>query len=316
MIMLRITIRRFLYAVPILLGVTVIVFLLVNVLPGDPTAAILGDNATPAARAQVAQMLGLNQPLPIRYVHWLGQILTGDLGYSPYRERTVASLLGQAIGNTAALATVSAVFGLVGGVLLGYIAGRRPGGLIDRAISVVSLSGLSIPSFFLAMLMLMLFSVNLRWFPSSGTGMDISFVAFFPHVVLPMVAGSLTTQAITARVARASIIEAERSDYVQTLRAKGLSERKVAGHILKNAISPVLTTAGLQIGYLLGGSVLIETIFDWPGIGMLVYNAITTRDLIVVQGATLVIALTFVLVNLIVDLLQAAIDPRLRRAIH
>lgn len=314
--MLRITIRRFLYALPILLGVTVIVFLLVNVLPGDPTAAILGDNATPSARAQIAQVLGLNQPLPVRYVHWLGQIVTGNLGYSPYRERTVASLLEQAVGNTAALAAASAVFGLVGGVLLGYIAGRRPGGLIDRGISAISLSGLSIPSFFLAIVMLMLFSVNLRWFPSAGTGIDIGFVAFFPHVVLPMVAGSLTTQAITARVARASIMEAERSDYVQTLRAKGLPERKIAGHILKNAISPVLTTAGLQIGYLLGGSVLIETIFDWPGIGMLVYDAITTRDLIVVQGATLVIALTFVLVNLIVDLLQATIDPRLRRAIH
>lgn len=314
--MLRLSIRRLLYAVPILLGVTVIVFLLVNVLPGDPAAAILGDNATPAARVQVARMLGLNQPLPLRYLHWLGQILGGNLGYSPYRERTVASLLEQAVGNTAALAAASAVFGLAGGVLLGYLAGRRPGGLIDRAISVVSLSGLSIPSFFLAIVMLMLFSVNLRWFPSSGTGMDVGFVPFFPHVFLPMVAGSLTTQAITARVARASIMEAERSDYVQTLRAKGLGERKIAGHILKNAISPVLTTAGLQIGYLLGGSVLIETIFDWPGIGMLVYNAISTRDLIVVQGATLVIALTFVLVNLLVDLLQATIDPRLRRAIH
>jgi peptide/nickel transport system permease protein len=146
--------------------------------------------------------------------------------------------------------------------------------------------------------------------------LDVSFVAFFPHVVLPLIAGSLTTLAITTRVTRASIVATEGSDFVQTLRAKGLAGTQISRHILKNAISPVLTTSGLQVGYLLGGSILIETIFSWPGIGMLVFNAITTRDLIVVQGATLVVALTFVVVNLIVDLLQATIDPRLRRAVH
>src|SRR5882757_1592193 len=314
--MLRIAIQRLVMAIPILIGVTVIVFLLVNVLPGDPAAAILGDNATPAARVQIAHQLGLDQPLPLRYLHWLGQILSGNLGYSPYRQRPVADLLTQAVGNTLALATASALVGLLGGVVLGFIAGRRRGTPTDRVISIVGLSGLSIPSFFLAVVLLMIFSANLRWFPAAGTGLDVSFVAFFPHVVLPLIAGSLTTLAITTRVTRASIVETEGSDFVLTLQAKGLARGQISRHVLKNAISPVLTTSGLQVGYLLGGSILIETIFSWPGIGMLVYNAITTRDLIVVQGATLVVALTFVVVNLIVDLLQATIDPRLGRAVR
>jgi peptide/nickel transport system permease protein len=314
--MIRIAIRRLFLAIPILLGVTVVVFLLVNVLPGDPAAAILGDNATPAAAEQVRHQLGLDQPLPVRYLHWLGQILSGNLGYSPYRQRPVADLLAQAVGNTLALAVASAVVGLLGGVALGFVAGRRRGSWTDRVISLFSLSGLSIPSFFLAVVMLMIFSAYLRWFPAAGTGLDIGFVAFFPHVTLPLVAGSLTTLAITTRVTRASIVQTEGADFVQTLRAKGLGNRKIAWHVLKNAISPVLTTSGLQVGYLLGGSVLIETIFSWPGIGMLVYNAVTTRDLIVVQGATLVVAVTFVVVNLVVDLLQAAIDPRLRQMVH
>jgi peptide/nickel transport system permease protein len=313
--MLRISIRRMITAVPILFGVTVIVFLLVNVLPGDPAAAILGDNATPAAVAQIRHQLGLDQSLPVRYLHWLGRIVSGDLGYSPYRQRPVADLLAQAWGNTLALAACSALVGLVGGVALGFVAGSRRGRWLDRVISLFSLSGLSVPSFFLAVVLMMIFSANLRWFPAAGTGLDMGFIAFFPHVVLPLAAGSLTTLAITARVTRASIVETYGSDFVQTLRAKGLRSAQIARHVVKNAISPVLTTSGLQIGYLLGGSVLIETIFSWPGMGMLVFDAITTRDLIVVQGVTLVIALTFVVANLIVDLLQATIDPRLRRAV-
>ena len=175
--MLRIAIRRLIMAVPILIGVTVVVFLLVNVLPGDPAAAILGDNATPAARVQIAHQLGLDQPLPLRYLHWLGQILSGNLGYSPYRQRPVADLLTQAVGNTLALAASSALVGLLGGVVLGFIAGRRRGTLPDRVISMFALSGLSIPSFFLAVVMLMIFSAYLRWFPAAGTGLDVSFPA-------------------------------------------------------------------------------------------------------------------------------------------
>jgi|HigsolmetaAR202D_1030399.scaffolds.fasta_scaffold25243_2 peptide/nickel transport system permease protein len=311
--MLRIIVRRLLLAIPILLGVTVIVFLLMNVLPGDPTASFVTEDTPPEVKEQIRHELGLDKPLPVRYLRWLGDTLSGDLGYSPYRKREVLDLLSQAWSNTAVLAGASALFGLVGGVVLGFVAGIRRNRLADRLISVFSLTGLSVPSFFLAIVMLIVFSTRLGWLPTSGTGLDDG--TFLKHLIMPMIAGGLATLAITARVTRASIIETYSADFVQTLRAKGLGNVQVFRHVFKSAISPVLTTSGLQVGYLLGGSVLIETIFAWPGMGMLVFNAISSRDLLVVQGATLLIALTFVLVNLVVDLVQASIDPRLRRAI-
>lgn len=278
--MFRTALRRLMLAVPILIGVSIIVFLLMNVLPGDP--------AHPRSRPT----------LPIRYVKWLGDALTGNLGYSPYRRREVSSLLQQAWGNTFILAAVSA-------------AGIRRGKPVDRVASFVSLSGLSIPSFFLAIVLLTVFAGRLKWFPSGGIDMT-SLQGSVEHLVLPVLSASLVTLAITARVTRAAIVDISGADFVETLRAKGLSRSQTLRHIGKNALSPVLTTSGLQIGALLGGSVLVETIFRWPGMGLLVYNAISSRDLLVVQGATLVIALTFVIVNLIVDLVQAAIDPRMR----
>ncbi|MEQ4204348.1 ABC transporter permease [Actinopolymorpha sp. B17G11] len=313
--MLAIALRRTAMAIPILLGVTVIIFLLMTVLPGDPAAAFIGDDSSKEEIARIRSDLGLDDPLPVRYAHWLGDAVSGDLGYSPYRRREVTDLLGQAWVNTAVLAGCSAVFGLTLGVVLGFAAGVRRGSLTDRLISSFSLTGLSIPSFFLAVLMLILFSATLNVLPSGGAVLDEGPVEFLRHLLMPMIAGSLATVAITARVTRASIVETYGADFVQTLRAKGLGTVDTIRHVLKNAISPVLTTSGLQIGYLLGGSVLVETIFRWPGMGLLVFNAISARDLLVVQGATLVIALTFVLVNLVVDLMQATIDPRLRRAV-
>jgi len=309
--MIRTAVRRLLMAIPILIGVSVIVFLLMNVLPGDPAAAFLSDDSTPAARLAIRHTLGLDQPLPVRYVTWLGDALSGNLGYSPYRRREVSSLLQQAWGNTFILAAVSAAFGLLAGVALGFVAGIRRGKPVDRVASFVSLSGLSIPSFFLAIVLLTVFAGRLKWFPSGGIDMG-SLAGAVSHLVLPVLSASLVTLAITARVTRAAIVDISGADFVETLRAKGLSRSQTLRHIGKNALSPVLTTSGLQIGALLGGSVLVETIFRWPGMGLLVYNAISSRDLLVVQGATLVIALTFVVVNLIVDLVQAAIDPRMR----
>lgn len=313
--MLALIVRRSLMALPILLGVTVIVFLLMTVLPGDPAAAFLAEDATPEEQAAVREELGLDDPLPVQYVRWLGDTLSGELGWSPFRRRDVASLLSQAWVNTAILATASAVVGLAGGIALGTAAALRRGRLTDRLISTFSLTGLSVPSFFLAIVMLIVFSANLGWLPSSGTGRDEGLASLARHLVMPMVAGSLGTLAITARVTRASVIETYGADFVQTLRAKGLSSFQILRHVGKNSLSPVLTTSGLQIGNLLGGAVLIETIFRWPGIGTLVYNAISARDLLVVQGATLVVALTFVVMNLVVDIVQAVIDPRLRRAV-
>ncbi|MBO0812173.1 MAG: ABC transporter permease, partial [Microlunatus sp.] len=313
--MLRIIIRRIGLAIPILLGVSIIVFLLMQVLPGNEESQLLSEDSTDAERAQLAHRLGLDQPLPLRYLHWLGQALHGDLGYSLIRQRDVTDLIAQAWANTAVLALVSAAFGITLGLILGYIAGTRRGSLIDRIVGVASLAGLSIPSFFLAIVLLAVFASWLRILPSGGATFDAGPVIAIRSLILPVLSGSLITMAITARVTRASIVDVLGEDFVETLRAKGLTEWEVRRHVLRNAISPVLTTSGVQIGALLGGSVLVETIFRWPGMGLLVFNAISSRDLIVVQGATLVIALTFVLINLAVDLVQATIDPRVRGAV-
>ncbi|GAA1653499.1 ABC transporter permease [Kribbella alba] len=313
--MLRVAILRIGMAVPILFGVSVIVFLLMNVLPGSAEAGLVSDDMSAAERQAIRDELGLNDPLPLRYLHWLGDAMQGNLGYSAQRRRDVSDLLIQAWSNTAVLAIVSAVFGISIGLWLGYVAGTRRGSFIDRITAVLSLSGLSIPSFFLAIILLAVFAGGLRILPSGGATLDQGLWTAIRSLVLPVLSGSLITMAITARVTRASIVDVAGSDFVETLRAKGLSEFEVRRHILRNAISPVLTTSGVQIGALLGGSVLVETIFRWPGMGLLVFTAISARDLLVVQGATLVIAVTFVLVNLVVDLLQAWIDPRVRGAV-
>jgi peptide/nickel transport system permease protein len=313
--MLRVAIIRIGMAVPILFGVSVIVFLLMNVLPGSAEAGLVSDDMSAAERQAIRNELGLNDPLPVRYLHWLGNALQGNLGYSAQRRRDVSDLLLQAWSNTAVLAIVSALFGITLGLWLGYVAGTRRGSLIDRITALLSLSGLSIPSFFLAIILLAVFAGGLRLLPSGGATLDQGLWTAIRSLVLPVLSGSLITMAITARVTRASIVDVAGSDFVETLRAKGLSEFEVRRHILRNAISPVLTTSGVQIGALLGGSVLVETIFRWPGMGLLVFTAISARDLLVVQGATLVIAVTFVLVNLVVDLIQAWIDPRVRGAV-
>jgi peptide/nickel transport system permease protein len=314
--MSRVILRRVALAVPALFGVTVLVFLLMQVLPGDPAAGLLSPGATPQARAIVSHELGLDKPLPVRYEKWLVNVSHGDFGYSVQRERSVGSLLKQAWWNTAVLALVTALFGLIAGTAIGIVAAIYRGRWIDRLLSIFTLAGLSVPSFWLAIILLILFSAQWHLLPASGTGVDQGGGTYqlFRHLIMPVVAGGLVTLGITARVTRASTVEAFEADFVGTLRAKGLNSYQVLWHVVKNALNPILTTSGLQIGYLLGGQVLIETIFAWPGMGLLVYNAIEARDLLVVQGAMLVIAVGFVIINLVVDLIQVAVNPSLERA--
>lgn len=313
--MLTLTIRRLGMAIPTLLGVSLLIWLLLSILPGDPLASLLAPDATPEDRANLERELGLDQPLPIRYVQWMGDVVTGDFGYSAFRRRDVSDLISNAWGNTAILAGVSAVFGLTLGVAAGTVAGVYRGSWVDRAVTGAAIVGLSVPSFWIAILLLIIFSAQLQWLPAGGIGkLSEGLIEYSKHLIMPVIAGSLITIAITARVARASIVETFQAEFVDLLRAKGLKEWQVLLHVGKNAISPVLTTSGLQVGYLLGGSVLIETIFSWPGLGQLVFTAITARDLLVVQATTLVIAVMFVLLNLSVDLLQATFDPRMKRA--
>ncbi len=295
-------------------GVSIVIFLLLSVLPGDPLAGLLPENAQPHDREVLAKQLGLDQPAPVRYVRWLGDLAHGDLGYSPFRRRNVADLIAAAWENTALLAVASAVVGLGLGVAAGIAAAVFHGRWPDRVISTLALSGLSVPSYFVAILLVIVFSAQWKLLPASGMhSSDGDLFDFLAHLAMPLVAGSLVTLGVTARVARASVVETYGADFVDLLRAKGLRWYQVLAHVVKNAASPVLTTSGLQVGNLLCGAVLIETIFSWPGIGALVYAAISARDLRVVQGATLVIAVTFVVLNLLVDLLQMVIDPRQRR---
>ncbi|MFN0070072.1 MAG: ABC transporter permease [Chloroflexota bacterium] len=294
-------------------GVSVVIFVLLSVLPGDPLAGLLPESAQPQDRDELAQQLGLDKPLPVRYINWLGDLSRGDLGYSPFRRRNVSDLIAAAWGNTVILAVASAVVGLGMGVVAGVTAAVFHGKWPDRLISTLSLTGLSVPSYFVAILLIIIFSAQLKLLPGSGMyGTEGGLFDLLSHLVMPLIAGSLVTLGVTARVARASVVEAFGADFVELLRAKGLRFHQVLPHVIKNAASPVLTTSGLQVGNLLGGAVLIETIFSWPGVGSLVYTAISARDLRVVQGATLVIALTFVVLNVVVDLLQMTIDPRQR----
>ena len=315
--MTRVIGSRLLQAIPTLLGVTLLIWLLLSILPGDPLAGLLPQDATPEDRVVLEARLGLDRPLPVRYITWLGDVATGDFGYSPFRRRDVSELLSDAWVNTAVLAGVSTVFGLGLGLSAGVVAAVNRGKFLDRIVSGSSMIGLSVPSFWLAIIMLIVFSAQLQWLPAGGIG-DLGtdgWWVFLKHLIMPVVAGSLITVAITARVTRASIVETYQADFVDTLRAKGLTDSQVLVHVWKNSLAPVLTTSGLQVGYLLGGSVLVETIFSWPGLGQLVFNAITARDLVVVQAATVVIAVTFVVLNLMVDIVQAIVDPRTKRAV-
>jgi peptide/nickel transport system permease protein len=304
--------RRVVLAVPALLGVSILVFVLMQVLPGNPIASLVSPDASAKDIAALKHQLGMDRPLPIQYLKWLGNVFHGNLGYSIIRRRSVASLLKQAWWNTAVLAAFSALFGLVTGAVIGIVAGIYRGKWIDRLLSTITMGALSMPSFWLAILLLIVFSADLKMLPTTGTGLGQGPWQLFRHLVMPVLAGGLVTQGITARVTRASVVEAFEADFVATLRAKGLKARQILWHVLKNALNPILTTSGLQIGYLLGGQVLIETIFAWPGLGRLVFNAISGRDLVVVQGAMLLIATSFVLINLIVDIVQVLVNPSLR----
>jgi peptide/nickel transport system permease protein len=315
--MLKFVSLRVVLAIPLLLGVSIIIFLLMQILPGNELATLLSPGASAQDVIQLKHSLGLDRPLPIRFGLWLGHVLQGNFGYSPIQQRNVSSLLAAAWVNTAVLAGCTAVFGIVSGAALGIISAYYRGRWVDRLVSSVSLTGLSIPSFWLAIVLLIIFGATLKVLPTQGTGLGSGNGPwqFIEHLIMPMLAGGLVTQGITAKVTRASMVEAFEADFVTTLRAKGLGTRQILWHTLKNALNPILATSGLQIGYLLGGQVLIETIFSWPGMGMLVYNAISARDLVTVQGAMLVIAATFVTLNLLVDILQAVINPGLRRVL-
>ena len=314
--MLMTIVTRLLMAIPTLFSVSIVIFALTYILPGDPLVALLPPDARPQDREVLAKQIGLDKPAPIRYLNWLQDLTRGDLGYSYTRKRDISDLIGTAFQNTVKLALAAAVFGIAVGSTLGTLAALVNGRWLDRAVSTVAVVGLSVPVFWVAILLIIVFSANLRWLPASGMNSpDGGFLTALQHMIMPVLASSLGTIGVTTRMTRASLLQIYGEDFVMTLRAKGLHDVQILLHVLKNAAPPIMTVAGLQVGFLLGGSVLVETIFAWPGMGQLIFQAISSRDLRVIQAAVLVIAITFVIANLAVDLLQTLVDPRLRRGV-
>jgi ABC-type dipeptide/oligopeptide/nickel transport system permease component len=303
--MLAFIARRLLLAIPVLLGVVFVVMLTIDLVPGDPVALMLGDAATREAVAQTRQALGLDRPLLVRYAWYLGNLLRGDFGRSIREGRPAIEEIADVWPATLQLTLAAMGIGVVVGPAAGVIAAVRPNSAIDAAARLGSLFGLSMPVFWTGLVLIVVFSFWLQLLPVGGAGS-------WRHLILPAFALSLPSIAMVARVTRSSVLEGLREDYVRTARAKGLAERWVVlRHALRNALIPIVTLLGLQMGQLLGGAVLTETVFAWPGLGRTMVRAIFARDYVLLQGAVLVFALAFVVVNLLVDLSYAYLDPRI-----
>jgi len=298
--------RRILMLVPVLFGVTLVSFSLLHLVPGDPAEVLGGQEATKADIERIRAEFGLDRPLPLQYFRFLGSAARGDFGISIQTRHNVRELLLQRLGFTLQLSLVSILIASGLGLLAGIVSSTRQYSVFDTTSMLAALFGISMPIFWLGLLLILLFSVKLHWLPSGGTGE-------LRHLLLPAIALGSASAAVIARMTRASMLEVTRQDYVRTARATGYSERIVIfRHALKNAMIPVLTVFGLEFGTMLGGAVLTETVFSLPGIGRLLVEGIFARDYPVVQGAMMLVATTFVLVNLLTDLAYAFFDPRIR----
>jgi peptide/nickel transport system permease protein len=332
--MLRFVVRRLLLLVPILLGLSILVFLWIRALPGGPAQALLGERLTPEARAQIERQYGLDRPLHIQYVRYLRTVGQGEFGTSITTRRPVTDELRERFPATIELALAAMLFSIVFGIPLGFVAAKRHGGILDNASLVASLIGISIPIFFLAILLKYVFAVKLGLLPTVGrvsvlidverrTNLLVldsilsanweALVDVLKHLVLPAMALGTIPLAVVARITRAAVLDVLNEDYVRTARAKGLGPRVVdTRHVLRNALLPITTIIGLQTGLLLSGAVLTETVFAWPGMGTWLVDAIRARNYPVLQGGILFVSVVFVLVNLIVDISYAIINPRIR----
>jgi len=304
--MIQFTLRRLLLAGPTLLGVTLVVFAMVRLLPGDPAATMAGVHATQEMVERVRRDLGLDQPIHVQYARFMGGLLRGDLGRSIRTGRPVVSEIWERFIPTLELTAASLLLATVLGVAAGIISASRPYSLFDYGSMMAALVGISAPVFWLGLMLMLLFSVKLGWLPAAGRGT-------LAHLILPAVTLAANSMALIARFTRSTMLEVIRQDYVSTARAKGLRESTVVvRHAFRNALIPVITIIGLRFGTLLSGAVLTETVFAWPGVGRLMVDSILARDYPVVQGAVLMVAGSFVLINLVVDLLYAVVNPRVR----
>jgi len=331
--MLAYIIRRIMIMIPTLLGVTIIVFLMLHATPGDPAELLMGERATEESLQQLRDHLGLNEPLYVQYGMFMGRLLKGDLGETIWTRQKVWTEVKQRFPATIELSLVALFISCFAGMILGIISATKQYSVFDYVSMVGALAGVSMPIFWLGLVFMLIFSLNLGWLPLSGRlsiGIDLDIVTNFYildavitrnwpafkdaiwHIIMPAVTLSTIPTAIVARMTRSAMLDVLRQDYIKTAKAKGLSQLAVIfKHALRNAMIPVITTIGLQFGVLLGGAILTETIFAWPGVGKWMYDAVMQRDYMVIQGGTLFIAGLFVIINLCVDVLYAVVNPRI-----
>lgn len=308
--------KRLLSAIPVLFGITVIVFLIMALIPGDPATAILGAYATPENVAKLNRDLGLDKPLAQQYFIWLGNILIGDFGTSFALNRPVLDEVLERFNATLILAGTTFVLCSIFGIVAGVVSAANQYGLGDKAITFVVLLGISIPSFFLGMMMILFFAVNLRMFPVSGMwpiygARDLS--ALISHLTLPALALAVVATGVIARLTRSAMLEVLRQDYIRTARAKGVPEHGVIWrHALKAAMVAIIPVLGIQAGFVLSGAVYIEIVFQWPGVGRMLVDAILKRDILLVQGGVVFVAACYVMFNIVVDVAQSLLDPRIK----
>jgi peptide/nickel transport system permease protein len=332
--MLKFTIRRLLLLIPILLGLSILIFAWVRALPGGPENALLGERGSPAEEAAIREAYGLDRPVWQQYLSYMGQVAQGDLGQSIRSRRAVTTEINERFSATVELALAAMVFAVAAGIPLGFVAAKRYQTWLDQTSLIGSLLGVSIPIFVLGLILKYVFAVRLGWLPTSGretvtstaahptgyylldaviTGNPGAFVDALRHLILPAITLGTIPLAVVARITRAAVLDVVNADYVRTARAKGMGWRVVdRRHVLRNAMLPVSTVIGLQTGLLLSGAILTETVYAWGGMGQWMYQAIGNRDYPVIQGGILFLAIVFVVVNLLVDLSYAVLDPRIR----
>jgi peptide/nickel transport system permease protein len=316
--MIAFLLRRLFYTLPIMLGVALVCFALVHLAPGDPLVSILPPDASGELQQQLRTLYGFDRSYPEQFAGWVWRALHGDLGTSIASGRAVSTEVINAVGNTLKLAVFATLIGFVFGCLFGFVAGYFQNSWVDKAASITAVLGVSVPHYWLGMVMVIVFAVVLGWLPPGGAGPGGSgdWVwnwEHMQHLVLPAVTMSVIPMGIIARTVRALVAVLVAQEFIVGLRAKGLTDLGIFSHVVKNAAPTALAVMGLQLGYLLGGSILIETVFSWPGAGFLLNSAIFQRDLPLLQGTILVLAMFFVLLNLLVDVVQGALDPRIAR---
>ncbi len=311
--------KRLVLVLPVVLCVALVCFLLVHIAPGDPLIAVLPPDASAELAEQMKHAYGFDRPLPVQFGIWVWHALQGNLGTSIATGRPVAEEVSRAVGNTVMLAAVAATIGFVLGLLFGFLAAYFRDSWVDRSVTTVAIAGVSMPHYWLGMVLVIIFSVLLGWLPAvgAGPGGSTNWAWDWAHIrflVLPALTLSVIPMGIVTRTVRALVGDLLSQEFVLALRAKGLAKTQVFRHVAKNAAPTATAVMGLQLGYLLGGSILVETVFSWPGTGLLLNSAIFQRDLPLLQGTILVLALFFVVLNLAIDVLQAMIDPRIKRS--